>query len=80
MATMCPEEPRQTEDNGAEKRVFYALENGLPEDYYVFHGMQVLNAQLGMNVHEIDFVIFQKDKGILVIEVKSGPEIGRAHV
>ncbi|WP_294158222.1 nuclease-related domain-containing DEAD/DEAH box helicase [uncultured Selenomonas sp.] len=72
MATMCPEEPRQTEDNGAEKRVFYALESGLPEDYYVFHGMQVLNARLGMNVHEIDFVIFQKDKGILVIEVKSG--------
>ena len=75
MATMYPSEfsPSGNAGDAAEQQVFECLKEHLPTDYHVFHSQPFrLNT---FEEHEIDFLIFHKDKGILVIEVKSGAGI-----
>lgn len=75
MAVMYPSEFRPAGNTGdaAEKQVFDCLERQLPDDYHVFHSVQF--AMKSFEEHEIDFLVFHKDKGLLVIEVKAGAGI-----
>ncbi len=73
MARMIPDE--MEEDNGSygERQAFEALKK-LPDEYVVFHSVR-WNARNEKNTvvwGEADFTIFHPDKGIIVIEVKSG--------
>lgn len=57
-----------------ESRVFYALRDGLPSDYTVFHSFRWnKRTQKGrIEWGEADFTVFNPKYGILVVEVKSG--------
>lgn len=69
MATMIPDKPYNTKSEG-EIRVFEALQDGLTDDYYVFHSLRWKGKR---KIHgEADFVIFNRHKGVMIIEVKSG--------
>lgn len=72
MAIMCPDMPRCVTIESGEKQLFYKLEEKLPNDYYVFHSLHIMDVDEGCEEHEIDFTIFHPSKGILVIEAKNG--------
>ena len=72
MAIMIPVEPYYFDKRSQEDIMFKALET-LPDDYYVFHSFRIykeINSVL--NENEIDFLIYNKNKGILILEAKSG--------
>lgn len=72
MAIMIPSTPRECTDESMEREIFDALLK-LPDDFYVFHSFSTL--QIKDNVlkeHETDFVIFNKNLGLLCIEAKAG--------
>lgn len=72
MAIMIPEMPREYDPASLEGIMFEALKK-LPEDYYVVHSFK--NVYVEDNIlheGETDFVVFNKDKGILCIEAKAG--------
>lgn len=75
MARMIPETPLQGEFNGSygEEKVYEALRS-LPEEYIVFHSVHWQKRKMNGNIiwGESDFTIFNPQRGILVIEVKSG--------
>ena len=72
MAIMCPSIPKEYNPYSREGEIFDILSK-LPESYYVFHSMTVLNNNGGDIIeHEGDFVIFERTKGILCIEAKAG--------
>lgn len=74
-ALMIPNEPIFTEASG-ERLVFDALKNALPSGYVVFHSFKITVIEDGKIVdHEIDFVIYNKDKGIICVEAKNGANI-----
>lgn len=69
---MCPSVPREYSPASREGVIFEVL-SGLPESYYVFHSLTVVNIdEDGMVEHEGDFVVFEPTKGILCIEAKAG--------
>ncbi len=77
MAKMIPSKMEEDHDSFGERQVFEALKK-LPDDYTVFHSVR-WNERIEKTVTktvmvdgECDFTIFHPDKGILVIEVKSG--------
>jgi superfamily I DNA/RNA helicase len=61
--------------SNAERKVFHALKDLLPETYAVFHSIPVYHqSDHGGRLAdgEIDFLVAHPDKGVLVIEVKGG--------
>ena len=72
MAVMIPPKPYYFDEKSQEDLMFSALEK-LPDDYYVFHSYRIYKEiNKTLNESEIDFLIYNKHKGLLVIEAKSG--------
>lgn len=75
MVVFIAEKPQDFTPASHEDEIFYALKENLPQDeeYYVFHSFRVTNVCENI-VHpkEIDFVIFNPEKGIICIEAKAG--------
>ncbi len=73
---MFPEEYREDPESPSEaERILYrALQEQLPDEYVVFHRRpwHAPNAQGSARDGEADFVIAHEEKGILVVEAKSG--------
>lgn len=73
MAIFYPANPLYTNNSFGEKQVFEAL-HLLNDDYVIFYSTMWQRKNNYGNVQwgEADFTIFNKKKGILVVEVKSG--------
>lgn len=72
MAVMCPEKPREFDERSHEGEIFEALSR-LPDSYYVFHSFSIVNVVNGeLHESETDFVIYNREKGILCLEAKAG--------
>ena len=72
MAIMCPDTPKEFDKYSFEDLAFSALEK-LPDDYYVFHSFSIVNTSDGsIDESETDFIVFNRDLGILCIEAKAG--------
>lgn len=70
---MYPDRPLKGIRSNAERKVFYALKDLLPENYTVFHNVPIyreLETMGGLLDGEVDFIIACAEKGLLVIEVK----------
>lgn len=76
MAHMIPPVPKEFDTLSNEGAVFRALQK-LNDDYYVFHSYSatVVTDDKQYVEHELDFVIVNQKKGILVLEVKAGDAI-----
>lgn len=61
-------------DNPAERKLFDALRDSLPDSWQAFHSIDWLerNPDEGGRVGEIDFVLAHPEAGILTLEVKGG--------
>ena len=78
MARMIPDNgPRGTESKG-ERDLYSILKAELPDDYVVIHSLPWLSSAVrkvdrrAKPTGEIDFLIIHPEKGLLVLEVKSG--------
>lgn len=73
MAIMIPERPYYMDPKSNEDLIFDSLQKYLPDDYYVFHSFRIYREK-GDTVQdkEFDFVIYCRNKGIMVIEAKAG--------
>ena len=75
MARMIPSNVTHEEFHGSigEERIYNALST-LPDEYVVFHSVHWNKARPSGNIvwGESDFAVFHPDRGLLVIEVKSG--------
>lgn len=75
MATMIPSTgPRDFAPASHEDMIYDALSR-LPDDFYVVHSLVTSNVHTphrSKDVREADFVVFNKDLGLLVIEAKAG--------
>jgi len=78
MARMIPDNgPRGTESKG-ERDLYTILKAELPDDYVVIHSLPWLSSAVrkvdprAKPTGEIDFLIIHPEKGLLVLEVKSG--------
>ncbi len=72
MAVMIPEIPKEFDKYSFEDLAFSALQK-LPNDYYVFHSFSMVNASEGaIKESETDFIVFNRNLGILCIEAKAG--------
>ena len=74
MARMIPNTMQDDNDSYGEKQVFEALRTKLGPDYVVFHSVRWNDIYSAKRTiwGESDFTIFHPQKGIIVIEVKSG--------
>lgn len=77
MAVMIPETPREFKPESQEGAMFAALET-LPDSYYVIHSYKIVNVDENNQLREseTDFVIYNREKGILCLEAKAGSGIG----
>lgn len=76
-ANMIPNTPREFDPRSREGDVFIALSK-LSEDFYVFHSMHVVDNNIikkRQYEREMDFVVVNPKKGILILEVKAGAGI-----
>jgi hypothetical protein len=72
MAIMIPEKPKHFEKASLEDVMFDSLKS-LPDDYYVFHSFKIGTVTDDTFYEsETDFIIFNKNKGILCLEAKAG--------
>ena len=73
MAIFYPAKPLYNNNSFGEKQIFEAL-HLLSDDYIIFYSTMWHKKNICGNVQwgEADFTIFNKKKGILVVEVKSG--------
>ncbi len=79
MATMVPTCPEKGSQH-SEEVVFKAFASGLPDDWLVIYSRRLLkltNERSGAWQGEADFVIFHPRRGLVVLEVKGGIEVGR---
>ncbi len=68
--------PREFEQDSQEDEIYYALRDRLPEDYVVIHSFKYRKLHNHRLVeHESDFVVYNKNLGILCIEAKGGKKI-----
>lgn len=75
MARMHPSEFHAADgDNAAERKLFEAIGESLPEPWVAFHSIDWLERDDadGSNVGEIDFVLAHPEEGIVTLEVKGG--------
>lgn len=72
MAIMIPSIPNDFSPESREGELFVSLQR-LPDDYYVFHSFRIINIiDNEWKENEIDFVVFNRKKGLLCIEAKAG--------
>ena len=72
MAVMIPERPRTFDPASQEGLMFEALEL-LPDEYYVFHSFRIADVRNNrFSENETDFVIFNRNKGVICLEAKAG--------
>lgn len=73
MAQMIPQTMEEDNNSFGERQVFEALQK-LPDEYTVFHSVRWndRNDKNTMVYGESDFTVFHPQKGLIVIEVKSG--------
>lgn len=72
MAIMIPHVPNDFAPESREGDMFFSLQK-LPDDYYVFHSFRIINIiDSEWKENEIDFVIFNRNKGIICLEAKAG--------
>lgn len=75
MARMFPNRLLAGTQSNAERKVFHALKDLLPESYTVFHSVPVyrrLDDGGRLADGEVDFLLAHPDKGVLLLEVKGG--------
>lgn len=75
MAKSYPNEPLAGTLSNAERKIFYALKQSLPDEYTFFHSIPVYREKEpngGIMDGEVDFLIVHPEKGIIVLEVKGG--------
>lgn len=69
---MIPSIPNEYFSESREGELFASLQK-LSDDYYVFHSFRIINVINGdWKENEIDFVIFNRHKGIICLEAKAG--------
>jgi len=72
MAIFIPPVPFDFHGSQGEEEVFEALKN-LPDSIYIFHSLRWVGHSARSAVQgEADFVIFDPQRGLMIIEVKSG--------
>ena len=72
MAIMIPRVPHDFAPESREGEMFKSLSK-LSDEYYVFHSFKMIRIlDNAWKEAEIDFLIFNKTKGLLVIEAKAG--------
>ena len=73
MAHMIPSAgPAAFAKESLEDRIYYALSQ-LSDDFTVVHSFKLVDVEGGqLSEHEADFVIFNRELGILVVEAKAG--------
>lgn len=72
MAIMIPRVPHNFKPESREGDIFVGLQK-LPDDYYVFHSFKMIRIiNESWKEAEVDFVVFNKKKGLLCIEAKAG--------
>ncbi|ANC32156.1 Nuclease-related domain protein [Isoptericola dokdonensis DS-3] len=69
MVRLLPPDPRFPDDGGAERAVWEALADALPDGAALFHGVHL---QEGAQEYEIDVLVAWPGVGIAAIEVKGG--------
>ncbi len=76
MAKMIPDLPVSGGGLG-EARLYVYLKDGLPDDYHVFHSLDVLSVEEGRGIFEseIDFLLVHRELGMLALEAKGGARI-----
>jgi hypothetical protein len=76
MARMIPDLPVSGGALG-ELKLYAYLKQGLPDDFHVFHSLEVTAVDEGKGVfdHEIDFLLVHRELGMLALEAKGGMEI-----
>jgi len=73
MAKMIPEKPRTFSPESLEGIMFNALEEKLPDTYYVFHSFRIVTSDGSIiRESETDFVVFSPEHGIICLEAKAG--------
>lgn len=75
MARMFPNRLFVGTQSNAERKVFHALKDLLPESYVVFHSVPVYRQLVDggrLADGEIDFLVAHPNKGVMLIEVKGG--------
>jgi len=74
MARMIPAHLRADTRSPAERKLYVAFKDQLPDTYTVFHQVswQTRNPRAGIRDGEADFVITHPDHGIIILEAKSG--------
>ncbi len=71
MATMTPAAPPPDEQGTkAERDAYLALQEQLPDVFYVYHGLELVTPEA--REAEIDFLILHPKLGMLVVECKGG--------
>lgn len=72
MAVMIPEIPNPFQPGSLEDVMFEALK-GLPDSWMVFHSFRLTDVKDGiLKESETDFIIFDRERGILCLEAKAG--------
>src|SRR6185295_4216674 len=75
MAKMYPAKILAGTQSNAERKVYFALQDNLPDTFTVFHSVPLLVRDSKANAllpKEIDFLVCHPSHGLLVIEVKGG--------
>jgi hypothetical protein len=75
MAKMYPNKILAGTQSNAERKVYFALQDNLPDTFTVFHSVPLLVRDPKANAllpKEIDFLVCHPSYGLLVIEVKGG--------
>lgn len=72
MAVMIPEIPNPFQTRSLEGVMFEALKS-LPDSCMIFHSFRLTDVKAGiLNESETDFIIFDRERGVLCLEAKAG--------
>ena len=72
MAVMIPEIPNPFQTRSLEDVMFEALKS-LPDSCMIFHSFRLTDVKAGiLNESETDFIIFDRERGVLCLEAKAG--------
>ena len=72
MAVMIPEIPNPFQIRSLEDVMFEALKS-LPDSCMIFHSFRLTDVKAGiLNESETDFIIFDRERGVLCLEAKAG--------
>ena len=72
MAVMIPEIPNPFQTSSLEDVMFEALKS-LPDSCMIFHSFRLTDVKAGiLNESETDFIIFDRERGVLCLEAKAG--------